>query len=229
MGQSVSGNSFYKVMGVILLAIVISGFGSLALLRGLSPLELPLLFHLHAIIYLTWFGLFIYQASLIGSNNRALHMTLGKLSVAIVIIMLITAAVMAKGTYGRGISPIPNISIEQFMAFPVFDLAGLVVFYTLALANRSNAEFHKRAMLLTSIAILDPASSRIGFALSFPPTPLVVSLLLLGAIIWHDRKVLSRVHFITWFGLAWVFLRLGFVFGFGSTDLWSDMANNLFG
>jgi hypothetical protein len=216
-------------MGVLLFGLVIAGFGLAALDRGMNPIELPLLFHLHGIVYVSWFGLFILQASLIGRNNKALHINLGKLSVVIVTVMLATGWLMAKGSFDRGVSPIPNISIQQFMAFPVFDLFGLVVFYSLALAKRFDAEFHKRAMLLALIAIIDPAVARIGLTIGFPPFPLVASILLVGVLIWHDRKVGSQVHLITWFGLIWIFLRVGFVFGFAATDLWASVANSLFG
>jgi hypothetical protein len=36
------------------------------------------------------------------------------------------------------------------------------------------------------------------------------------------------VHLITWFGLAWIFIRVGFVFGFAATNRWAEMANTLF-
>lgn len=228
MSNSLSGNRFYKIMGVVLLSLVIVGFGSAAIDRGQSPLELPMLFHLHGIVYLGWFSLFILQVSLIGNGNRALHMNLGKLSVTLVLAMLVTGWLMAKGSYERGISPIPNISIQQFMAFPFFDLIGLVVFYSLALIKRLDAEFHKRAMLLALVAIIDPAAARIGIVIGVPPFPLVASLLLIGAVMWHDRKVLSRIHAVTWFAFVWVFLRLAFVFGLAASEVWAEIADSLF-
>lgn len=223
-----TGNRFYKAMGIVMLSLVLVGFGAAALVRGLNPTELPALFHIHALAYIGWFGLFIYQASLIGRSNRTLHITLGKLSLALVVTMLVTGWLMAKGSFARGVSPIPDISIQQFTAFPLFDLLGLAVFYSVALAKRSDAEFHKRAMLLALVAIMDPAMARIGMGIGFPPFPLIGSLLLIAAVMWHDRRVLHRVHLITWFGFAWVFLRLSFVFGLAATDEWAGIANVLF-
>lgn len=226
---SIFGNRFYLVMGVVLLALVILGFGAAAIARGQNPFELPVLFHLHGISYLLWFSSFIFQAALIGKDNKSMHMTLGKLSPVLVLVLLVTGWLMAGGSFERGISPIPDISIQQFMAFPVFDLIGLAVFYGLAIAKRGDAEFHKRAMLLALIAIIDPATARIGLTIGFPPFPLLASIVLLGAIIWHDRQILKYVHIITWFGLAWIFLRLAFVFGFAATDIWTAIAEGLFG
>jgi hypothetical protein len=227
MEHSLTGNRFYRVMGLVLLGLVISGFGIAAILRGQSPFELSLIFHLHAIVYLCWFALFIIQVSLI-TSNKALHIRLGKLSLVIVTLMLVTGWLMAKGSFVRGVSPIPGMSIQQFMAFPFFDLLGLVVFYGLGLARRFDADFHKRAMLLSLIAIIDPAVARIGINIGFAPFPLVASLLLVGAVIWHDRTTSNRVHMITWFGFSWVFIRVGFVFGVASSNSWANVANALF-
>ena len=228
MYKSLTGNRFYQGMGLLLLGIVVIGFGLAALVRQQSPFDLPISFHIHGVVYLAWFGLFIFQASLIGNNNKALHRKLGQLSIILVIAMVVMGWIMAQSSFNRGVSPIPGISIQQFMAFPVFDLFGLLVFYSLALFQRFDAEFHKRAMLFASIAIMDPATARIGEAIGFAPFPIIASLLLVLAVIWHDRKVLSRVHLITWFGLLWVFLRLGFVFGFAATDKWANIANTIF-
>mgnify|MGYP005993368513 FL=1 len=228
MSASFTGNRFYQGMGVLLLALVVIGFGLAALVRQQNPLDLPISFHLHGLVYLAWFGLFIFQASLIGNNNRTLHIKLGQLSIVLVIAMIVMGCIMAQSSYNRGVSPIPGMSIQQFMAFPVFDLFGLLLFYSLALFKRFDAEFHKRAMLFTSIAIMDPATARIGEVIGIAPFPVIAGLFLVLAVIWHDRKVLSRVHLITWFGFLWVFLRLGFVFGFAATDMWANIANTLF-
>ena len=229
MEHNDSGRPFYKNMGIVLLFLVVAGFGAAAIVRGQNPLDLPLLFHVHGITYLLWFGLFIFQASLIGRDNRALHITLGKFCPILLLALVITGWLMADGSYQRGISPIPDISIQQFMAFPLFDLVGLILFYTLAVTKRQDAVFHKRAMLLAFIAIMDPATARIGLVIGFPPFPVFASILLVGAMIWHDRKVINQVQLITWFGFAWIFLRLVFVFGIASTEAWGQFADRLFG
>ncbi len=229
MAQSVARQRFYQLMGVLLLGLVVTGFGMAALLRQQSPLDLPLVFHLHAAVYLAWFSLFILQASLISNNNKALHMKLGQFSVVLVAAMMLTGWSVAQHSFDRGVSPIPDLSIQQFMALPVIDLVGFLVFYSLALANRFNADLHKRAMLFAGIVIMDPATARIGFVLDIALFPLLASLLLVGAVIWHDLRVLKRVHAITWFGLVWVFLWIGFVFGVAATDQWATIANMLFG
>ncbi len=130
MMQTITGHRFYQFMGVILLTLVVTGFGLAAMVRQVSPFEHPIIFHLHAIVYLAWFSLFIVQASLIRNDNKALHMRLGQLSMLLVVAMLLTGWSMAQHSFDGGVSPIPNISIQQFMAFPVFDLFGFLLFYS---------------------------------------------------------------------------------------------------
>lgn len=223
------GNRFYKAMGVLMLALVICGFGMAAIDNDLNPLQLPALFHLHAFAYLAWFSLYIYQASLIGRDNRALHITLGKCSVLLVLVMLVTGWFMTKGSFAKGVSSVPGINVHQFISFPLFDLLGLIVFYGLALLQRSDAEFHKRAMLLALVAIMSPALARLGIAIGFPPFSVVANVFLVGAVIWHDRKVLGRVHMITWLGFSWIFIRLAFLFGVAATETWAEIAEALLG
>jgi len=57
-------------------------------------------------------------------------------------------------------------------------------------------------MLFSLIAIIEPAVARIGISIGFAPFPLVASVLLVGAVIWHDRAINNRVHMVTWLGFA---------------------------
>ncbi len=52
MGHVFHGNRFYLSMGLIMLGLVVVGFGSAAFVRAQNPLEMPLLFHIHGVTYL---------------------------------------------------------------------------------------------------------------------------------------------------------------------------------
>ena len=56
------GEPFFAVFGLLLTVIVISGFGASALALPEGPASLPLLYHLHGLIFLTWF-VFFHAAS----------------------------------------------------------------------------------------------------------------------------------------------------------------------
>ena len=226
--SATSGSRFYLGMGVVMTLLVISGFGMAAIGRGLNPAELPLLFHLHGVTYLLWCGLFVTQASLIGRQHVSVHRKLGTISPVIVIAMLVTGWLMAKGSYARGISPIPDMSVEQFMSFPFADLVSLALFYGLAIGGRKNALFHKHAMLLAFIVIMDPPTARLGMSIGFPPFPLLACAALVGALLWHDRKVHQSIHLVTWLGVAWLIFRPVFVFGIAGSEAWAGFATTLF-
>lgn len=215
-------------MGILLLILVILGFGSALLTSQTNPASLPTLYHVHALIYLIWFLLFIFQARLINSNNRNLHKKLGYSSVVVVVVMLVTGIMMTSHSYDRGISPVPIVDIHQFLAFPLIDFLGLLIFFSLAFLTRHNALAHKHYMLLTSIVIMDPAIARLTASVGVPPAALLIHLGLVVLLMIHDRKANGKIHYATWFGLAWVILRVAFIFTIGATQIWADLMNTLF-
>ena len=220
---------FYSKMGILLLALVIAGFGSMAIMRGVSPFELPLLFHLHGIIFILWYCLFIYQTNLINKQNYALHKKLGYTSILLVLAMLVTGFLMAAGSYARGTSPVPNMTVQNFLAFPLLDLFGLVFFYSIGVLNRKIPLAHKHAMLIMSIAMMDPALARLSFFIGFPPLALLLHILLIGIVIFYDRKSMGKVHYVTWLGLTYVIVRIIFIFTAASSEAWANMMNAIFG
>jgi hypothetical protein len=221
-------NRFYLNMGLLLLVLVFLGFGLAALSRGTNPADMPILMHLHGFTYIAWFGMFVLQANLIGKNNRGLHKKLGYSSVAIVGSMLITGFMMAAYSYDRGVSPIPNMTVQQFLVFPLIDLLGLILFFGFAVLNRNKPLVHKHCMLMACIAIMDPAIARLAVELGAPPAALIIHLALVGLVIIHDRRIYNKVHLVTWIGLSWVFLRVIIIFSIGASDTWQTLMDGVF-
>jgi len=222
-------NRFYLNMGLLLLALVIIGFGLAAFSRGTNPANLPVLLHVHGLTYIAWFGLYIFQTNLIGKNNRSFHRKLGYSSVVVVVCMLVTGFLMSAYSYERGVSPIPDMTVQQFLIFPLIDLLGLSLFYGLAVLNRHRPLVHKHCMLLACIAIMDPAIARLAAEFGFPPASLLMHIALVGLVIIHDRRTHGKVHLVTWLGLGWIFLRIVFILSIGATDSWHTMMDGLFG
>jgi len=228
MTETQHHSRFYFNMGLLLLGLVVLGFGSTAFMRGTSPFELPLLFHVHGVSYVLWFCLFIFQANLIGSDNHALHKKVGLLSLIVVPMMIVTAFLMSGVSYDRGISPVPELGIKQFLALPMGDLVGLILFFTIAILNRHIPLTHKHAMLVMSIAIMDQALTRFGVVLGFPPLGLLLHFVLIGLVIFHDRKAHQKVHWVTWLGLAYLIWRPIFVLFVASGDGWANLMDMFF-
>ncbi|MDT0595430.1 hypothetical protein [Glaciecola petra] len=221
-------NRFYLQMGGLLLALVIVGFGTSMISQNRNLADFPVLFHIHALVYISWFSLFIFQAFLIGRPNHHLHKKLGYLSLLLVVSMLVTAFMMASHTFSNGVSPVPIMTLPQFLSLPILDGLGLFIFFTVAFLNRHNALAHKHSMLVACIVIMDPAIARLAMAIGIPPAALIIHLALIGLLITHDWRARSKVHLITWLGLAWLIFRVVFVFTMASSQMWADWMNKLF-
>ncbi len=222
-------SNFYSGMGLLLVALAIGGFTVATILRGNSPLDFPLYVHLHGFIYLSWLALFVFQANLIGQKSYRLHRRLGYLSVLIVSGMIITGVMMINFAYQRGISPIPNTTVQQFLVYPAMDLVGLLGFYLIGVINKHKAELHKHCMLIATIAIMDPALGRIAEASHIPPLGLLLHFGLVGLVMRHDRNTTGAIHIISWLGLLFVLVRVISLFTVGATEAWETMINQLFG
>ena len=84
-------------MGVVLTAIVITGFSAATLVRPGGVSAIPPLVHVHGAVFLGWFVLFCAQAQLAGSGNIRVHMTLGKTSIALAAAMVVLGYLMVRG------------------------------------------------------------------------------------------------------------------------------------
>jgi hypothetical protein len=229
MNNDTVRSKFYFNMGLLMLVLVLTGFASAAFVRGTSPLDLPLLFHLHGIVFIAWFLLFINQARLIGNKAYVQHKKLGYASLVVVAVMLVTGVLMAAGSYQRGWSPVPDSTIQQFLAFPLLDLSGFLLFFTLGVINRGNGIFHKHCMLIASIAMLDPALARLALSIGVMPLALLLHVGLVGTVMVHDRRTVGKIHVITWAGLAFVILRLAFFFTIATSGAWASLMDGILG
>ncbi len=219
---------FFINMSLLLLGLVILGFGANSFALGLSPLDMPWLFHIHGVTYLLWFILLVVQTRLIANSNRLLHKMLGLSSLVIIPMMVATAFMMSGVSYDRGISPIPDMQIQQFMALPMLDIVAIILFYAIAFLNRHTPLTHKHGMIVLSVVIMDPALTRLGIVLGFPPLGLILHLMLIGMVILHDRKTYQKIHWLSWFGLVYIIARPVFLMTVAGTEGWTNLIDGLF-
>jgi hypothetical protein len=154
--------AFYRHIAIALSLFVIIGFSRTYYLRFLSDLPpLTTLVHLHSLVFSAWLLVFIAQTRLVAAQRFDLHMKLGiaavALAAAVVVIGFATTAVRA--TFPR-IHP-SGLTPPQFTIVGLMSLALFVVFLMLGIAFRRRAAYHKRFMVLSMIAVLTPAASRL--------------------------------------------------------------------
>ena len=192
---------FYVAMAIAITVIVFIGFAPSFYLKDVihAPPPLSDLTRLHGVIFTSWLALFIAQTSLVARNRTDLHMMLGiagAVLAAIIFALGLYTGIMA-GKLGHAPPgappPIP------FMAVPIFGIIGFAVLIVTALLNRQKApEVHKRAMLMASIMMTQPAFGR--YPLPFGAGELGLpfayggSDLLLLIAMAYDYRTMKRVH-----------------------------------
>ena len=154
--------AFYRHIAIALSLFIIIGFSRTYYLRFLTDLPpLNTLMHLHSLAFSAWLLVFIAQTRLVAAGRVDLHMKLGiaALALAAVIVAIGFATTAVKATIPRvhpsGLTP-PQFTIVGNMSLVLF--AGLLA---LGFAFRGRAAYHKRFMVLATIAVLTPAASRL--------------------------------------------------------------------
>jgi hypothetical protein len=221
---------FFLFMGALLTAIVLLGFIPPVLSKPNGAFSLPLLYHIHGMIFLSWFVLFSLQAYLVQGRYLRLHRQLGQCSIGVAIAMLITGYFMMRAAYALPEFVIGTNSHAASMMFPTTDLINFSIVFVLGFLNRAKPVAHKRLMLLAGILILDPAVARlvgtVGAPFAFIP---IVELGLFVLLIGYDLVRLSRPHWSSLLGLALFFAAIAVKFTIAQTSEWANIAKMLFG
>lgn len=212
--ERINEHRFYSGMSLLLLLFVLAGFGRTFFLQpwvpeaaALAPKE-SFFFYVHGVVFSLWILLALLQPLLIMNRQIDWHRRLGRggvaLAAAVLVVGVLASLIAAKRPGGFIGVPVPPL---QFLAVPMADLALFMLFFSLALAWRRTAQYHKRLMLLATIGLMDAAIVRLP--LGDMTTPLIgpwftltdigVDLLLLPMIAW-DVATRGRVHPVTLLG-----------------------------
>lgn len=233
------GRWFFAGFALVSAATVFVGFSRTYYLKGLfAAPSLPLLFHIHGVLFTAWVLLFITQALLVANARTAIHRKLGIVAGLLVVPMLVTgvmvAIVAAKGEgplssavrRGEFTFATPGMPPLVGLAVPLASVLLFSTFVAFGLAYRRRPAAHKRLMALAVVAMLPPALGRAisltGIAL--PGLFFGAAILFIVAIGIHDRRTFGRVHPVTlWGGLLLVASFPGRL-AIGNTDLWLTFA-----
>ena len=235
---------FFIGMAAALLVTVFVGFAPTYYLlpvfdgvtsRGVRASEaLTPLVHVHSLVFSAWLVLFIVQTGLVAARRTDIHRALGVagllLAAAIVVIGLMTAIESAR----RGNSP-PGWEPRAFLLVPVASIVLFAGFFAAGFARRRRADWHKRLMLIATVALAVPALSRIVRMLDIPGFPrgvagaLILVNLFLLALAAFDLKRRGRLHPATIWGLAVFLVTWPARLLLGSTEPWQAFAGALIG
>ena len=189
-----SDDIFFPAAALLILGIVVTGFGKSYFFAGMMFAKLPNgLVHVHGAVFVSWVCLLVVQTWLAATHNLRWHMKLGLLSLALLPSMLVLG-VLTLFDFIRRAKSFENPELILVVDLEILTL--FVVFTSWGLLARRDAASHKRLMILGTMAIMGPAINRwnLGIAVTFGVTfglPLLV--------LAYDLWVLKRVHRATRF------------------------------
>ena len=163
--QVKSRGSFYTWAAVGTFLIIFAGFARTYYLKILfgTP-ALPLLLHLHGLIFTLWFALFFIQARLIARHRVDLHRRLGIFG-AVLAPLAACVAIAVAFHAGRRIYLANPASLTVLRVRPLaLDFGSSLTFALLvaaALYFRRCGGIHKRLMVLASCGLLLPGAGRL--------------------------------------------------------------------
>lgn len=230
-----------------LVGFIPSSLAKLAAVEAGQRPPLPGVLHLHAVLMGSWLLLLLAQTGLVAADRRALHRTLGLVSLVLVPAMVITGFVLVPTNFemvwGMAAAAPPeqaaeiqgllefvtNIALVQTrvgLLFPLLVGWALVV-------RRSDPGTHKRLMILATVLPLPAAIDRIAWLPStLPVSPLSQDLyvflwilpMFLYDVLRHKR--VPRAYYI------WMAVNLPFVavtHALWGSEWWMATAPKLFG
>ncbi len=189
---------FYTTMGVLAIILIIAGFWPVyfrPILQG-EGYHRHWIFHLHAIVSFLWLAIYLFQTILISSNRKKSHRTFGQkgfifASGMFAMGLLITAFFLFEHFHNGEISSLNEAFLET--SAPVVDILQFAIFIFLGWKHRNKIQFHKRYMLLATIAILPPGTARMGYLLG-PWSMEIIFCLIFVFVFGYDLKKLGIIH-----------------------------------
>src|ERR1051326_3833266 len=155
---------FYLCFAAVAAAVVFAGFDRTYYLKHLfgTP-RLPLLLHIHGLLFTLWLLLFFTQPLLVRFKRIDLHRQLGVvggvLAAAMTIVIVLTSIAVTKPGFRAG-PPAPL----RFLSLPLINILAFAILVAAGFWFRKKPETHKRLMGLATISILPAAIARLPLA-----------------------------------------------------------------
>jgi hypothetical protein len=205
---------FYAGMAVLLLVLVLLGFGRTLYLRAFFDVRpIGAWVWVHGILLTAWFVGVVLQTALVAARRTDVHRRAGWLLTVLAVAVVATSVWITLGTLPAMLASGFESSVALALAPRIAwgNYASALVFALLvgaAVVLRRQTQAHKRLMLLASIAIITPALARIlqwpvfgaDLNANFAFAAGLVSYALAGVVAVHDLVALQRLHPATLIG-----------------------------
>jgi len=191
---------FFARITIGLAVIIVIGFGQFAALGRVDYRHVPLWFHFHGAIMLSWLTLCIVQSQLaarMSAPTLALHRRMGWLALAYIAVIPLVGSMALRSALGQQLVP-PFFTPAYFLALNACFFLGFPVLVLMAVLRRRETAWHARLILAANVLLLDPALGRLS------PMPLLgsngewlsmaVEMVPFALLARHDRRQIGRIH-----------------------------------
>lgn len=196
---------FFTRLAIVLALFIVIAFAQFALRGFVDYRAAPFWVHLHGGVMLAWLALFVGQNALVERRAIVTHRRLGRIGVALAMVVALTASLTGYWAVAMGRQP-PFFSPAYFIALTQVTAVFFMALVFWAVSLRRNTQWHRRLMFASLILILEPALGRVlPLPLMMPWGEWAVLVVQLGVflvIVRHDRAVLGAIHPATWAGIA---------------------------
>jgi hypothetical protein len=137
-----SDDRFFLFAAVAMTVVMVAGF-SVQLAAGRSTFSAPLLVHAHAIVFMGWVTLYLFQNIFATTGRLALHRRLGWIATGWIAAMLILGCSVTVAMARRGQVPFFFRPLH-FLVFDPLSLFTFVGLTTAAIVMRRRTDWHRR-------------------------------------------------------------------------------------
>lgn len=194
----------------------------------------PTIAHVHGLLFFAWIGLLLGQAVLARSGRLRWHRRIGWAALPLALAMSATGIGVGMFAVRRDLAlGMGDFACSQLVGV-VTAMLLLPLFVAAALALRSRPDWHKRLMVLATIAILWPAWFRWRHLMPWVPRPdiwlaVVLADSLIVAAMIRDRWSFGRMHpAYAIFGTLLIAEHVAEALLF-DTPAWRGLARSMFG
>jgi hypothetical protein len=152
-----------------------------------TTVDVHLVIHFHAAVYVGWLALFIAQAILAGTGRIRQHRSLGRVGIGYGVITILVGLLV---TFHRFDARIGELGLEESLnslTWPLLDMIIFTPFFAMAVAYRRKPEIHKRLMIVATTTLLIAPAGRIVFLGNLIPWPLILA-------VWYSPVLLGLAY-----------------------------------
>ena len=203
-GRARGNTRFFTIMAFVMSFIIVAGF-SLNIAMGRSSFAVPLAYHIHAVVFMAWIGIYLAQHVTASAGNWPLHAKFGKVAYLWVPLMVVfgtvVMVVVARRTGGPFFFHVSEFLWSNIMTLWCF--GGLAWW---ALMRRRYTGWHRRLMLCAMAILTGPGLGRLlPLPLMIPNAwTITVMVTMIFPVIGMiaDKRTQGRVHPAYWWGLG---------------------------